>query len=301
MAIGVHGFGNGNRMPDAAAGGVGNLARLVAQSPSPVQQRVPSSGAARAVRSPTSVAGFGGGSSTREIARVKSLVSTEVLRSWQDYSRQYPEAFKSTTGISTQLAPRVVFYPTQAAFAKAMGRSATESTVAMVDSKKPNIVNINMENLLKYSAVRGDGYVRAAVAHELVHSLAAPFSLRMFKDGDPLSETALAKSLNQEFSLDPTNRPRQHTTFTVERMINEFSADYFSAKATGIQPFNAAYGGIRDIGLQTLNRVGEATWRKAIFENDTAAYQQVVAAALAVRQNYLPKEESGSAGLRGSP
>lgn len=273
MAVGIHGLGNVQRMPDTAAGGPGILDSLLAQAPSPA----------------------------REIARVKSLVSTEVLRIWQDYGRRYPEAFKSTTGNSTQRAPKVVFWPTQAAFRKALGRAATESSVAMVDSKKPDIVNINMENLLKYSAGRGDGYVRAAVAHELIHTLAAPFSLRMFNDGDPLSDTALAKGLNKQFSLDPTNRPRQHTTFTVERMINEFSAEYFSAKATGIKPFNAAYGGVRDIGLQTLNRVGEATWRKAIFENDTTAYRQVVTAALAVRQNYLPKEERGGAGLRGSP
>jgi hypothetical protein len=38
---------------------------------------------------------------------------------------------------------------------------------------------------------------------------------------------------------------------------------------------------------------------KAIFLNDTAAYQKVLSAALEVRRAYLPTEEKNSSGSRG--
>jgi hypothetical protein len=37
---------------------------------------------------------------------------------------------------------------------------------------------------------------------------------------------------------------------------------------------------------------------KAIFLNDTAAYQKVLSAALEVRRDYLPTEEKNSSGSR---
>jgi hypothetical protein len=294
MGTGIDGLGSSSLTRGEVGAGVGNLQRMLAQTSS--SSTAQTSGAARLGGSPTPAAGTGGDAQTRETARVKSLVLTEVSRNWRAYAQKYPEVFASATGRTAQKAPKVVFWPTHAAFVKAMGkRVTTDTTVALVDSKKPDVVNINVENLVKYNSLHGDNYTRAAVAHELIHNVTAAFNLRMYKDSDPLLETKMSADLNKEFSLDPANRPRQRTEFTVERMITEFSAEYFSAKATGIQPLNTSYAGIREVGLQTLKRVGEATWRKAIFENDTSAYRKVVSAALEVRQSYLPKSERSAA------
>lgn len=220
--------------------------------------------------------------SRQSAEQVKASATAFVNKCWKDYAKKYPEAFLTRGSLATSATPKLVFVQTQAEFDKNFGSSSgTSDMIAFVKSDDPTRVYVHTDNLVKYANKFGPNYVKAALSHELIHSLTHPVIERLDHDamGKTTSGSGVQKALKSEFYFDATNSPGIKSIVSVQELIQEFAAEHYATKSTGLQSFSVAYAPLRATGEKLLHLVGESTFRKAVLANDPAAYRQVVKAA----------------------
>ena len=231
----------------------------------------------------------------QSVVQIKTSAKRYVEQCWKDYARLYPEAF-SALGSRSKTTPELVFLDTQAEVNKAAGRTNdTEDLIAFVVRDDPSRVYVHTTNFVSHVHDLGPDYAKTTLSHELIHSLTNPVLMRM--DGDLRKTTASYPGVNEDlrlkFEYDSNKTPALITSFSVRKLIAEFSADYFADKATGSTRFGGTYRLMRDAGKKLLRIVGEDVYRKAVLGNDPVAYRKVVEAAKTLQKLGMQEESSG--------
>ncbi len=222
---------------------------------------------------------------------LETVATKAAEKYWRIYQDKYPNAFKNTSYLSKK-TPIVRMITSSEELKKIYPEANPLSLSAFVNSDRPDIINIFAPVTNLSAMVQGEKLIDSHVAHELMHSLTNGMIRRSYRDisGYGFNETYpnAGKDLKQEITVPSSTNFGQVTKFTVEKLLVEGGAEFFSKRESKFTSIDSTYRVLHQLSKELVadKDIGFETYKKALVENDPVAYQKVIKAALRLKTRY---------------